>query len=377
MGLFPRGWYVDMTDPRKERWWDGTAWTGVTRPVGAEGGTAPEGNSGLFEVPNAADDNDVLGSNEVDLEEILVGPRFRALPRTARSAGQNANQSGQDVARRNKALRTLMNVAALLALLLVVSGGTFLFLGQSPSADASVALALSSTLSNRTADVAVTGSVGVGTARVDLTGNGTVNFTQNAAQLALNTSVHGNLVTENEITVGDTVYLDLGPLVSQVVPGKTWIAMNLSQLNQGGSTSPLGIGGGLSTNNPSAILKVLGQRGNTVTALGQSTINGATVQGYSVQVSPPAVAAELAKAHLPSWMQQSVSTTGNLNVSYKVFIAGSGMLYRMTVDLAVPVDGQSLNGVISMDFSNFGAATAIAAPPAVQVAPYQSFLAKF
>jgi hypothetical protein len=218
----------------------------------------------------------------------------------------------------------------------------------------------------------------VGSTNVNFTGSGTVNFTQNAAQLQLATSIHGHQVAESEVTVGDTIYLDLGPLVSQVVPGKSWISLNLSQLNQGGSASPLGIGGGLSTNNPAAILKDLGQRGNTVTALGPSTINGTTVQGYSVQVNQAAVRSALAKVHLPAWMQQGVSKSGDLNVSYKVFINGTGLLYRMTIDANVPVDGNSLNGVVSLDFSNYGATIpTITAPPAALVTPYQDFLQKF
>jgi hypothetical protein len=380
MSRGPAGWFVDKTNPRIERRWDGSRWSGETRSVRSDRSTAPESNSGLFPVPDVPGDplfTEVQSfSPVVDLEDILAGPRQ---PASARRAASDADalDGSREMARRNRKSRTLMNVAALLTLLLVVGGGTFLFVGRNPSADAAVALALNSTLSNKTADLTVTGTVGVGSAGVNVTGTGVVDFTQNAAQLALNTSVHGNQVTEGEVTVGDTIYLNLGALVSQELPGKSWISVGLGQLNQGGSASPLGIGGGLSTNNPAAILKILGQHGNTVTALGQSTINGTTVQGYSVEVDPADVRAEIASAHLPTWMKQSVSTSGNLDISYRVFIDGTGNLYRMTTDLSVPVDGQSLNGVISMDFSNFGTATDIDAPPAEQVAPYQTFLQKF
>jgi hypothetical protein len=382
MSRGPAGWFVDKTNPRIERRWDGSRWSGETRPVHsdhADHSDAPESNSGLFPVPDVPGDplfDQLPGpSSPVDLEDILVGPPRSSSLRLA--AADPDGDGNPELARRDRKSRTLMNVAALIAVLLVVGGGTFLYVGRNTSADAAVALALTSTLANKTADLTVTGNVGVGSAGVDVTGTGAVNFTQNAAELALNTSVHGNQVTENEVTVGDTIYLNLGALVSQEVPGKSWISLDLGQLNQGGSASPLGIGGGLSTNNPAAILKILGQRGNTVTGLGQSTINGTTVQGYEVEVNPADVRAEIAAAHLPSWMQQSVSTSGNLDISYKVFIGGNGTLYRLTTDLAVPVDGQSLNGVISMDFSNFGTPTTIAAPPAEQVAPYQAFLQKF
>jgi hypothetical protein len=312
---------------------------------------------------------------EIGLEGILTGTALEAPENVATSPHDPIG--GPENRGRVSSFRTLVNIAAMVMVLVVVGTGTFLFLGRSPSAEAAVALALNSTLANRTADLAVNGSVGVGTSRVAITGSGTVNFDQSAAQLDLNTSIHGHVVTEQEIAIGDTIYLNLGPLVSQIEPSKSWISLNLSQLNQGGTASPLGIGGGLSTNNPAAILNVLGQNGNIVTALGQSTINGTTVQGYSVQVNQSVIHADLARAHLPMWMQQSVAVSGNLDVSYKVYIDNSGMLDRMTIDLAVPVDGKSLTGDIALDFSNFGTPTSIAAPPSTQVATYQSFLQKF
>ena len=54
-----------------------------------------------------------------------------------------------------------------------------------------------------------------------------------------------------------------------------------------------------------------------------------------------------------------------------------GLLYRLVIDLSVPVDGADLTGTISMDFSNFGAPVSVTAPPAGDVTPYQTFLAKY
>ena len=101
-----------------------------------------------------------------------------------------------------------------------------------------MALALSSTLNNQSADVSVTGAVGVGRAQVALSGTGSVDFAHNAAQLSLATTIHGHSVTENEIALGNTVYLNLGSLVSQVVPTKTWVSVGLGQLNQGEWLAP-------------------------------------------------------------------------------------------------------------------------------------------
>ncbi len=387
------GWYVDVTDDTIERWWDGTDWTERTRSIKRllDDG---ESNSGFFEVPNVSSEpelgllvdgaaggaagSDIEGCpdpDEVDLEEILVGMPHPTPHRPPQEPDDAA--PGIDVRSPHRGPRTWMNVAALVALVLVVGVATFAFVGANPNADASMALALSSTLNNQSADVSVTGAVGVGTAQVALSGTGAVDFAHNAAQLSLATTIHGHSVTENEIALGNTVYLDLGSLVNEVVPTKSWVSVGLGQLNQGGSASPLGIGGGLSTNNPSAILKVLGQHGNSVTALGQSSINGTTVQGYAVTVNQAAVRSELALAHLPAWMQQSVAVSGNLDISYKVFVATTGLLDRLVIDLSVPVDGQALTGTISMDFSNFGTPVSVTAPPPADVTSYQTFLQKY
>jgi hypothetical protein len=91
-----------------------------------------------------------------------------------------------------------------------------------------------------------------------------------------------------------------------------------------------------------------------------------------------AIRAALASAHLPAWLGQGVAGAGKVNVSYDVYIDDSGLLYRMSLDASVPVHGQDLSGVISIDFSNYGTATpTITPPPAAQVASYQNAIGKF
>jgi hypothetical protein len=367
MGSLPAGWYVDVKDPETEHWWDGSSWSGLSRYVSPADISESDDSAGFFQEADLPVD--------VGLEGILTGKAFGEDGNSAETAEGDSPRSEPPA--RPKPIRMLTNVAAMVVLLAVAATGTFLFLTRTPTASAAVTLALASTLNNRTAELNVSGSVGLGASQVTISGTGTVDFSQNTSQLKLETSVHGNQVSEEEVAIGNTLYLQFGPLVNQIVPGKSWISLNLAQLNQGGSASPLGIGGGLSSNSPSAILNVLAQNGNTVTALGQSTINGIAVQGYSVQVNQAAIKRELAQAHLPSWMQQSVAVSGNLNIAYKVFIAGNGTLYRMTIQLGVPVDGQSLNGVLNLDFSDFGAATIVTTPPASQVTSYQNFIQNY
>jgi hypothetical protein len=373
----PAGWYVAKLGARTERYWDGNEWTGEARQSSSKGPEFPESNSGLFAVPNVPAGSDFLGvggdTSDPDLSDLLLLPGVPPSESVAPVPSVRVAWSQKDPRRYS---RKIMTVAAMMVFLLVVGGGILLSQGRGPSASASVASAVASTLNNRTADLSLSGTFGTGSAGVSVSGTGTVNFTQNAAQWQMETSLHGHQVTESAVTVGDTVYLN-GAFVSQFLPGKSWISMNLGQVDQVAGASPLLIGGELTTNSPSAILKILGQPANTVTALGPSIIDGTTVQGYAVHLSQADVRSMIDRANLPTWVQQSISSSGNVDVSYKIFVDATGLLYRMTVALAVPVNGQSLNGALSMDFSNFGTATTIAAPPADQVVSYEALATKF
>jgi hypothetical protein len=108
--------------------------------------------------------------------------------------------------------------------------------------------------------------------------------------------------------------------------------------------------------------------------LGTSTVDGQTVQGYSVTINPSVVQGELASANLPAWMKKAASQVTFGSGTEKVYINGS-TLVRMTCTVS---ESTTTAGAImvseSLDFANYGSPVTITAPPASETLPFSKFL---
>jgi hypothetical protein len=342
----PSGWYPDTTRPNTERYWDGRAWTEQARFPGVK----------PFESPVPTE----LADPALTAEGLV--PMF-ATPSTEAGALQSHRP------RRPVVIKAL----SLLLAVVLVGGGAFLLFGRHTDADAAVADAVNSALGSRSADFTVSGSGSAAGQSFTLSGNGAIDFTQNDMQMSLTVSNGSQQVTEQAVYLNKVIYLNLGNAVSQIIPGKSWLSLDLSQLSQDGAAQSLGSGSSLG-NDPAAALQALAQDGNKATDLGSSTIDGVTVEGYAVHLDAATLKAEIAKENLPSWMQDAVASVSNPNVDYKVYVDASGRVVRMTTDTSETVSGLSVNEGFSMDFSNYGASVNVSAPPAGDVESFQSFL---
>lgn len=260
---------------------------------------------------------------------------------------------------------------------LTAAAVTTLLLTNKSDADAAVASAVTSAINDRTAIFSLNGSIAIAGHSIPVVGFGQTDFTQNALQMLMKidaSSFGDGDVTEDAIYLDKVMYLNAGDLVGNVLPGKSWLSLDLSQLNGGnGALGQLGVGGSTMSNDPVETLKVLGEDGNHATDLGPSTVNGQPVEGYSVSVDPAAIRAQMANEHLPSWMRQAVSSVSNPHETYKVYVNKSGELAGMTTNASMTVGGQSVTESISMDFSKYGSPVNVTAPPAEQVASFGSF----
>jgi hypothetical protein len=266
---------------------------------------------------------------------------------------------------------------ALVLVLLVASVITAVLSTGKTSADAAVVEAVTSAVNDRTATLTLGGSFDVDGTAVPLTGTGSMDFTQAAEKILLHLSEPGSgqQLTETGVFVGHVMYINMGDLIGEVVPGKSWISLDLSQLSDGSaSSSALGLGGSTLGSDPVAILKLLGQSGNEATDLGPSTVDGQSVEGYSVVVNQSMLRAQMARKGVPSWMQAAMAAVKNPHESYRVYVNGSGLLERFANEVTLTVGGQSVNDVATMDFSDYGVPVSIAAPPATQVTTFGDFL---
>lgn len=232
-----------------------------------------------------------------------------------------------------------------------------------------VLTAIDSTLGAKTADLHLTMLMTVpGKGQITATGDGSMDFGTDAAQLTLGYGGQqglGNLqITERY--VGGTIYMSM-PQISTVVPGKSWIEVPV-----GGSSLAPG------SSNPASMFQVLQANGDIVTPLGGSIVNGTAVEGYHVVVTQAAIDKRLSEANLPDGIRQAVQGAkgmfSNGGLLMDVFVSDTNhMLARMVMDLHMTIAGQPVTATVTEDTSNFGVPVSVTPPPADQVASYQEF----
>jgi hypothetical protein len=256
------------------------------------------------------------------------------------------------------------------AVLVIVGTVLGITLSSGPDADAAIVTAVNGAIGQKSAHVTLTGTFGVEGQSVSLTGSGNFDFTNNAAQLAVNIGVEGQQENLQMVYLGGTLYENL-PQIGEVVPGKSWVALDLASAQQSAGQGAAGELGG----DPLASLQALAQQGNTVNALGPSTVNGQSVQGYSVTLVPSAIQREIQHENIPAWLRQSVSKELSGSLSETVYLDGAGQLVRTTESITESLGTSGpVTGQLSFDFSDYGAPVSIAAPPASDVIPYSQFL---
>jgi hypothetical protein len=264
-------------------------------------------------------------------------------------------------------------VAIVTALVVVVAtiGVSVGLVGGGKSAEAEVIAAVNSAMADRTAQLNMNLSISAAGHDVGGTGSGAIDFSQNAIEVNFTIDTAGQQVPIQEEYLGGVLYESI-PGLDQLVPGKSWISLDMSGLQQAAGQNPTAAGIG---SNPAAMLRVLAQQGNTVVPLGSSTVDGVSVQGYSVAIDAAAIRAKLSQGHLPSWMQQALSKVNLGDMRIKVFVDGAGLLRRMTMHMAL---SSASNGSVTidagMDFSGYGTPVTVTAPPSDQVVSFQDFL---
>jgi Protein of unknown function (DUF2510) len=354
------GWYVDATRPNTERYWDGIGWTAQARYPGV----AP------FDSPVPPTLLDLHSTSPVTTPTPPSTTGFSARPGGISSPFIAPMIERRPVHRRT-GKGTAFKAASLATAVVVVAGGAFLIFGRHADADAAVADAVSSALASRTADVTISGSGGTAGANFTLTGTGAIDFDQNALQMSVTVASGSEQITEQAVYLDNVIYLNLGDEIGRVVPGKSWVSLDLGQLSQGstslGSASSFG-------SDPAAALRALSQSGNTATDLGSSTINGVNVEGYSVQIDQATIQKAIAQENVPGWMQQALKSVSDPDVDYKVYVDDAGHLARMTTDVTEKVQSMTFHDSTTMDFTNYGTTVDVSAPPAGEVTSFQSFL---
>jgi len=273
--------------------------------------------------------------------------------------------SGRRWRRPTASVAVIVLIAAVVGAVVGTSGGT----GPSSQAGAAVVKAVDHALGAQSAAVSISEQGSIGPVTLNFTGTGGINFSNNSYQMSLSGQVDGQSVTIEGIYIGGSVYEGI-PQLSQLAPGKSWISLNLSSLAKASQTSETSALG----SNPLATLQTMAQQGNTVTPLGTSTVDGQSVEGYSVTFSQAVLNKELHSATLPSWMRTAVSQTSLTSATEKVFINGTTLVQVSTAtDVNTQASGEAKVSE-SLDFSDYGTAVVVTPPASSETIPFAQFL---
>ncbi len=253
-------------------------------------------------------------------------------------------------------------VALVVGLVEVIGSGSAL-----PTGSSGIVLASAqTTLAAKTADLHMTIAVQGPGDQITATGNGAVDFADDTSQATItyaDPSQVGGLQM-HEVFAGGNVFLSM-PEISQLVPGKSWVAAPVTASN---SLSP-------GSTNPAAMFTMLTSEGFDVTPLGPSTIDGDAVQGYHVAITPAELMKGVDRADLPPSVGQEVkSVFGTAGVQMSVYVGdATHLLRRITFSMHLSAASASVSVQATEDISNYGAPVSISAPPADQVASLQQF----
>jgi hypothetical protein len=255
----------------------------------------------------------------------------------------------------------IMTVGTGLAAFFAVQGST------TPSG--AVASALTNSLRFKTA--AVTTSVGVKElgATTTITSEGVTNFDTAASRQVLRIGSGNARIGEVVVSDGSTIYVHIdGGVIAKIAPGKSWISVPIGQSEAASVT------GGGGAGNEAALLRVLSAPGNDVSDLGPSRANGNAVHLYSVHLTRSQVNRDIAQERLPQFLRQDIALMHIPALTYTLAINGANQLTRVTATLRLQANGQQLVEYIAEGYSDYGTPVTVAAPPAAEVIPLQSYL---
>jgi hypothetical protein len=326
------GWYEDLFARDQERYWDGRVWTGYIRPVGSD-------DAGPFAA-------------------VVEDDPFAAV----------SLEAGVAPAKRR---RGAFAVVAAVGVAVVMAGAGFYEFGYHSEAAATEAVTTAATqsLNAKSADMSFTMTFsGLGLDE-QITGQGAFDYANQVGQITVNIPTGGQQQSEQVIEDGGTVYVNVGGLIGQVAPGKSWVSASPGQLSSGGSG---GLGGGFSGwDDPEGMLQQLQQAGAAVTSDGPTTFDGTAVTAYSVTLPSSAIQKYLGS--LPSSLQQATSGLSLPNLTEKVYIESGNLLRGVELPFTFGIMGKNFTMDMQEEFSNYGTPVTVTPPPASEVIPFDQF----
>lgn len=172
---------------------------------------------------------------------------------------------------------------------------------------------------------------------------------------------------------GTAFYMKL-PALTGLLPGaKDWIKFDLATLSQQQGFDF----GQLQQGDPSALLEFLQATGD-VEEVGTEQLDGVDTTHYRAMVDV-SKALEQAPAQTKEQVQATLDqleAAGLSELPIDVWVDGEGLPRKVEYDLKVNVEGQEVQTVLAMTFTDYGIEVVVTPPPADQVTDYAELLAQ-
>jgi hypothetical protein len=272
--------------------------------------------------------------------------------------------------------RFLIGAVAAVVLVLIVVVVAVLTKGGGSSSGSVVAQAASATVQQQYASVDVgvnvqSGDKAAASAVSGFSGNGAFDLTSSLGSMTL--SGPGSAGSEQMVLDNQTIYLDPGPLVGQLVKNKVWVSATPDDLGANASPSGFAVAPTLFqqlVGSPTTLLAQLEANGVTATAVQASIYQGTPVEEYNVTLSQQAINTRLRA--LPSSLRGDVLRG---HAAEHVFLTTNGLVRAISVPFTVQNNGTSAAGHVVIGFTSWGQVAEIVAPPANQVVSWAQFKA--
>jgi hypothetical protein len=253
-------------------------------------------------------------------------------------------------------------------------GGTSVLQGDPVAV---VAGAASRSTAEKTAKVALTGTVGLSGQTVNLNGDGAIDFANKTFHLTITVPSMGVI---EEVFVDDVIYIKVPSSAAGEFGGKPWLKIDPKALAGTGGANPFG---SLDSSNPTQILNTL-QGVGTVTKVGDDTVRGTHTVHYRADVDIAKAANK--QGFTPAQQQQLQQTLGGQStLPEDVWLDDQGRVRRVAVDInATPPAGASAGATaaptpvhtqVALEFFDYGQPVPpVSAPAAGEVTDFSQIL---
>ena len=245
----------------------------------------------------------------------------------------------------------------------------------SPAATAVLAAAGTRTAA-QTARIKATTTMQMQGMTVSFTESGAFDFAHSRGTLSMSTPM-----AVTEVFLPPKVYIKMSADDGMSLPkGKSWVALGPGMP---GDLAASGLGSalpgipGVGNGNPADLLGSLTAISGSVQKQGTTTIGGALVTHYRVNIDLAKAAAKLPDFEQASF-KEFTQGTGASTIPVDVWVDGHNLVRRMREAIPLPGDSGPPKGTVltqTTDFYDFGVPVRVSAPPAAQVASLSQLIA--